>query len=209
MDAGGVGSVPSTLVSRRRTSVPDSQKSFFSGLSGVITGLAAIASAIVGLIGLSVNQGWIGGHAKSAGSGSTAGSGGSTVPGSPQTSLPGSPQTGIGGIGDTSVPGPQFAVDPTSLVFNGAIGPKDATVKVLNPGVLTINVQPPVIKGPDASRFSASPQDCSSPVEPGRSCLLKVTFNPPGPGTSNAVLVVQVSGVTKAQEVPIQATAIL
>jgi hypothetical protein len=185
--------------------VPDSQKSFFSGLSGVITGLAALASATVGVVGLSVNQGWIGGHAKAAGPGASGGSSVSTLPGSPPTT-----SGGFGAIGDTSVPGPQFTVDPTSLVFNGAIGPRDATVKVLNPGVKTVTVQtPPLIKGTDAPRFSVSSQDCSTPVEPGRSCMLKVTFNPPGPGTFNAVLVVQVDGVAKAQEVPIQATAIL
>jgi hypothetical protein len=128
------------------------------------------------------------------------------LPGSPPTGSSGSPLTGVGG---TTVAGTQFAVDPTTLVFNGAIGPKDAAVKVLNPGTVTSTVQPPAINGPDAARFSVSYQDCSRPLDPGRSCGLKVTFNPGGPGTFNAVLVVQVSGAAKAQEVPTQATAIL
>ncbi|MDP9073785.1 MAG: hypothetical protein M3N98_06320 [Actinomycetota bacterium] len=187
----------------------DSQKSFFSGLSGTIAGVATLVSAIVAMIGLSVNQGWIGGH-HSQNAGSPAATSTSTSASSPgaSTTSTSSATGGTSGV-TTSMVGPQLALDPTALAIDGAVGPKDTTVKVSNPGSVTITVTPPTITGVDAARFAVNAQDCAAPLDPGRSCQLKVTFTPPGPGTFNATLVVQADVVPRAQEVPIRATAIL
>jgi hypothetical protein len=47
-------------------------KSFFSGLHGVITGLAALITAAVAVLGLAINQGWLNGTKSGTGGGSGA-----------------------------------------------------------------------------------------------------------------------------------------
>lgn len=166
-------------------SSPD--KSFFSGLHLVITGIAALITASVAVIGLSINQGWIGGTKTGGGAG-----------------------TGTGTSGSTSVvttAAPEFAVNPTSLTLQ-PLQPTTVSVEVSNTGVVPMTVEPPTMTGTNAGRFTAQPQTCDGPVDPGRSCQLQVTFNP-APGTFSAILVVQVAGAVRATEVPITATAIL
>ena len=174
----------------------DSQKSFFSGLSGAMTGLAAVLSAIVGVVGLSVSQGWIGGTKNAATSGSASGS---------STTVAGGPPSSTAAVA-------QFSVDPSSIVFQ-AIGPREITVKVANTGVVPFTLQPPTIaSGSNADRFTVVDQSCGGSfggsVDPGRSCELKVTFIPK-PGTFTATLVVAVTGGLRAVEVPIHASAVL
>jgi hypothetical protein len=178
--------------------VSDSQKSFFSGLSGAVTGIAALLSAIVGVVGLSVNQGWIGGSKNASTTGTTAAGG---QPGSGSTS------TIYGATSSTDAAAAQFNVNPTSIVFQ-ALGPRDATVTVANTGIASFTVVPPTITGQNPDRFSVDDKGCSATVDPGRSCDLKVTFIPKA-GTFNAKFVVQVTGAARAVEIPIQATAIL
>ncbi|HEX3539492.1 MAG TPA: hypothetical protein VHT75_03525 [Acidimicrobiales bacterium] len=162
-------------------------KSFFSSLAGVVTGIAGLLTAAVAVFGVAVNQGWLHGSSRS-----------NPLPGS--TAAPASGGTPNG-------TNPQYAVAPPAVTFQ-ALGGTTTAVRVTNTGVVPITVTPPQVTGADASHFRADPGDCAAPVDPGRSCQLQVSFNP-APGTFNATLVVQVSGAVRATEVPLQAHAIL
>lgn len=155
-------------------------KSFFSGLHLAITGFAAFVTAVVAIVGLAINQGWIGGNSKSASTGGT-------------------------GSSASTAAVPQYSVDPTEIVFQ-PVGPTTASVKVTNTGVVPITVESPMVS--DTSHFSARDQTCSGSVDPGRSCQIQVTFKH-APGSFDATLVIRVTGAPKATEVSIKATAIL
>jgi hypothetical protein len=58
------------------------KKAFFAGLHGAVTGIAALATASVAIIGLSINQGWIGGTKSGGGASVTT-----TAAGRPQYSV--------------------------------------------------------------------------------------------------------------------------
>lgn len=152
------------------------KKAFFAGLHGVITGMAALATASVAIIGLSINQGWIGGTKTGGGTSVTTTAGAAA---------------------------PQFVVDPTLLSFH-LIGPPTASVDVSNVGTVPMTVRQPSLAGPGASHFSVADQTCGASVPTGHSCHLQVTFHDPG-GAFNAVLVVQVIGAATATQVPITA----
>lgn len=157
------------------------KKAFFSGLHGVITGMAALITASVAVAGLALSQGWLNGGAKGGG-------------------------TGTGTTASTAAV-PQYAVAPASIAF-APLGPTTAAIEVSNTGVVAMTVEPPLVTGPNASHFGATSQTCDAPVEPGRSCQLEVTFTQ-APGTFNAIVVVRVTGAVRAIEVPVKATAIL
>jgi hypothetical protein len=157
-------------------------KSFFSGLHGVITGLAALTTAGVAVLGLAINQGWLSGHQSGGGSG------------------------GAGTTASTAV-APQYAVDPSSVVFS-ALGSPTEPVTVSNVGSVLLTVERPRVIGPGASHFSASAGSCQGSVSPGASCQIQVTFKHAS-GTFNATLVIQVTGVAAPTTIPISATAIL
>ena len=165
-----------------------SNKSFFSGLHLLVTGLAAFVTACVAVFGVAVNQGWIGGNSRTSGATRTTGTAGGGGPGS-------------------SAAAPQFTVDPQSITFQ-SLGPTTASVKVTNTGTVTMSVKPPMVTGPNADRFTASDQSCSPSVAPGRSCQVQVAFLRTA-GSFSGTLVVQVEGAGRASEVPIQASAIL
>jgi hypothetical protein len=178
-------------------------KSFFSSLAGLITGIAGLLTATVAIFGVASSQGWLSG----AGSKSPASAGAPA-----QTTTPSAGSTTTSPIGGAGGPGgvasvPQYAVDPTSVTFP-AVGTSTTMVKVSNTGVVPLTVQPPEVTGPGASHFNASAGTCDGSVDPGRSCQIQMTFNRV-PGTFNATLVVQVMGAVQATEVPVSATAIL
>jgi hypothetical protein len=182
-------------------------KSFFSSLSGLITGIAGLLTATIAIFGVAASQGWLSSGSKAASS---------TAPGlttSTTTSTPsglGDPSTIFGSSGSSSNAAggavPQYGVDATSISFQ-AVGPTSTSVKVNNTGVVPMTVEAPSITGPGASHFTANNQGCGS-VDPGRSCQIQVNFQQ-APGTFNATLVVQITGAPRATEVAITATAIL
>ncbi len=174
-------------------------KSFFSGLTGLITGIAGIVTAAAALFGVAANQGWLR-------SSSTSNAKPGATSGAATSQTTGGAAGPTGTTGSTSSATPRYAVDPSSIVFQ-PIGATTASVKVSNTGEVPLTVEPPSVTG-DTSHFSASDHTCGSSVDPGRSCLLQVTFNK-APGTFTATLVVQVTGATRSTKVPIKATAIL
>lgn len=180
----------------------DSNKSFFSGLHGAITGFAAFVTSIVAVVGLALNQGWIGGHSRSTSPTVP------TVPGETTTSFPGETTTATSTIpGGNSVAAVTYTVVPTVVNFQ-PLGPYDAIVTVKNTGTVGMTVQPPTIDGKDSGRFAVTDFGCTAPVDAGLSCPIKVTFTP-APGTFNARMVVRVDGAPQSTEVALVAKAIL
>jgi hypothetical protein len=180
-------------------------RSFFSGLHLLITGLAALVTASVAVFGVAVNQGWLGSKSTTSGAGPGASSGSTATGSTSTTSAPGTP-----GASDTTAgAGPQYAVDPLSVTFT-SLGPTTAAVKVSNTGLVPMTVEQPMFSaGSDTSHFSANAGTCGvGSVDPGLSCQLQVTFKH-APGTFTATLDVRVTGAVRATEVSIQATAIL
>lgn len=174
----------------------ESRKSFFSSMPGFITGVAGLVSAVVAAAGLAVQQGWVGGDSGSENA--------------PAEELSESGRAALsGGSGDSEVSGarPEFAVQPASVSF-GTVGSREAKVTVRNTGEVDLRLETPTITGADPDRFRVSEGTCNGVVDPGRSCELDITFTPKS-GTFDAVLVVEAEDGTKAQEVPLEASAVL
>jgi hypothetical protein len=174
--------------------VSDPNKSFFSGLHGAVTGFAAFVTSIVAVVGLALNQGWIGGHSKST-SPTTP-----TVPGETTTST----STIPGGTASSAV---MYSVVPAVVSYQ-PFGPNDATVTVKNTGTAFMTVETPTIDGKDSGRFAVTDFGCTASVDPGLSCPIKVTFTPT-PGTFNARMIIHVVGAAQSAEVALEARAIL
>ena len=178
----------------------DPKKSFFSTLHGAITGFAAFVTSIVAVVGLALNQGWIGGHSRSTSP--TA----PTIPGETTTSTTSTTSiTTLPGVSSASAV--MYDVSPTSVSFQ-PLGPNDAIVTVKNTGTVGLTVETPTIDGKDSGRFAVTDFGCTGSVDPGLSCPIKVTFTP-APGTFNARMVIRVVGAPQSAEVALMAKAIL
>ncbi|MFN2503943.1 MAG: choice-of-anchor D domain-containing protein [Acidimicrobiales bacterium] len=171
-------------------------KSFWSTTSGLVTGLAGTVTGIVGLVTVATQMGWIGSDdADTSPTGVTTE--GSAAPGA--TTRSGAPAAAT----------PSFTVDPLQVTFEN-LGPKKATVEVVNTGSAPMTVEQPSIDGDNPGQFSASAPTCTRrDVEPGRSCDVEVTFTPAKAGTPySATLVIEVTGA-RPQEVDLSGSALL
>lgn len=181
------------------------RKPFWTSIPGVATGAAGVVSAIVGLLGVSAQLGWIGGDGDGDATPSTT-----TIAGETPSSTA---STGAGATTTTATAARagQFEVDPTSLAL-GALGqPRDASVTVRNTGEVPLTMQTPTISGPDDEQFEATDVSCTKSALPaGRSCQVKVTLTPQRAGAQfSAVLVVAAANAPREVEVELQGTALL
>lgn len=154
------------------------KRSFWSTIPGFLTGLAGVLTAVVTLLGLAVNQGWIG-----DGGGADGGAGSAGVP--------------------------RITVEPERLTFRKvSLQAVVETVTVLNDGTEPVSLESE-ITGDDAGTFSAEDAECAkAPLPPGRSCPVEVTFDA-GTGQYSATLVITADGGDGAEEVPLEATAVV
>lgn len=177
-------------------------RAFFSTLPGVVSGVAAFVTAIVGLITVAVQLGWVGdddggGASTTVTTGAGGGAGGTGSGG------------GGGGASTTVVGTGQLSVTPTRLAF-APLQAKEATVTVRNDGNGSVTLQPPTLEGPDRAQFSAAYSGCPTTLAPGRSCPVRVTFSPTRAGRYQATLVVApTQGTARAVEVGIEGNHIL
>ena len=173
----------------------EGKRSFFATIPGLVTGLAGLLTGIVGLVTVLIQLGVVGGD-----NASDSTSGGATT-------VTQGAQAGGGGPSTTEVP--RFVVNPTVLDFASG-GPRTKTVTVKNDSnSVLLNVQSPQITGADRAQFSVSSGNCTSPVGPGRTCELSVTFSPSGPLRNyQASLEVGAQGA-RAQEVRLTASSVL
>ncbi len=185
--------------------------SFWSTMPGFVTGAAGLLTALVGLLGLSVQLGWIGGGGSGAGNGTSTTV--STVPGASTTVAAGSATTVAGSSSATKPAGQtgtaQFTVEPTSVDFTvGA--PRQATVKVRNTGEVPLTVKAPTVNGSGATHFVAGDVNCTGqPLAPGRSCELQVVFAPKAGGAVSAVVAIAAAEAPKQIEVQVKGSSLL
>lgn len=181
----------------------DNQRSFWSTIPGLVTGLAGLLTGIVGLVTVLIQLNVIGGGS----SNKTAATEPAPAAGGITTTAPvagGNASTATTGLGS-------FSLSPKPLTF----GPTDPTVKtitVTNMGTAPITLKPPTVTGDNADQFSAAFDSCTSaPIIPGLSCTLKVTFKPGGPlGSYKATLqVAPATGAVRGDEVPLTASTLL
>ncbi|MEA2828383.1 MAG: Abnormal spindle-like microcephaly-assocd, ASPM-SPD-2-Hydin [Actinomycetota bacterium] len=171
-------------------------KPFWSTVPGVVTGAAGVISAIVGLLGISVQLGWIGGDDKAAVSSSS----GDAVVTTTLSTVRGATTTPSV---STAKPG-EFSVDPQTVTFE-PLKAKEATVIVKNTGDVPLTVRMPVISGTEAANFTIADETCTaSTLERGRTCEIKVAFAATQPGHFEAKLAVAASGVPRQVEVSLK-----
>ena len=174
-------------------------KGFFSTLPGVVSGIAVVLTAIVGLLTVSVQLGWIGGDDDGDGGGSSAAT---TV------------STGAGGAGgggsnrSTSGGAAELTVDKTKLTFV-PLQTKEMTVTVTNDGTGPVTLRRPEITGTDSGQYTAAFASCPTPLGPGVSCPVRVTFAPTKAGKSTATLVVTPADGGRAVQVQIEGNHLL
>ncbi|MBW3611656.1 MAG: DUF1573 domain-containing protein [Actinobacteria bacterium] len=153
------------------------ERSFWSSIPGLLTGLAGVLTGVVGLLGLAFNQGWLG-------DGPTGGEGASA--------------------GAEVV---RISVDPKSLSFEkGPAGADTETVTVTNDGTEPVTIST-TVTGEDEDTFEAQDGDCTrSQIPSGASCSVEVVFDA-GAGRYEAMLVVSANDDEQRQQVELTATS--
>jgi hypothetical protein len=159
--------------------VSTSKKSFWSSVPGLVTGMAGVLTAAVGLITVLISLGVIGGN---------GGSGPSPPVGTNGSGASGSTSSGGSGAGSTSAAGGSTGVTPTTTakasfavdrpaVTLGTLANKAAVVTVTNQGTTALAVKAPRLDGPQKDQFTVDASDCTRRAVPsGSSCSIKVTF---------------------------------
>ncbi|HVL03495.1 MAG TPA: choice-of-anchor D domain-containing protein [Acidimicrobiales bacterium] len=150
------------------------ERAFWSSLPGILTGLAGILTAAVALLGLGLSQGWIG--------------------------------DGGGGDGSVDAGGEvvRISVEPETVSLRRLPlqDPPKATVEVVNDGTAPVTLEAE-ITGDDAGQFTSDGTDCTtSPLPPGRTCEVTVTFQESG--EASATLVISANGGELAREVELE-----
>ena len=176
----------------------ENKRSFFATIPGLVTGLAGLLTGIVGLVTVLIQLNVIGGDDSNGSTGVNAGG--------PVTSAP----PGGGGAGGTT-PATRpatFTVDPKSLKL--AVNEREKSLKVTNDGPGAITMLAPEFSGTDKAVFKTDAGCTNTRLEAGRSCTLRVLFNPSGPLKSyTATLVLNADRTARATEVPVDATTLL
>ena len=168
-------------------------RSFWSSIPGLVTGLAGVLTAVVGLVTVLIQLDVIGGDDSSNDTTTS-----STRPGASATPSGGG-SGGTSGQGGRSTP--KFAVSPTSVKLDTLLA-KEATVTVSNTGSTALSVEAPELDGPGAAEFSVDAQACTTAtVAVGRKCAIKVTYAPSARGEHSATLQVNVAGASDPEEV--------
>jgi len=177
------------------------RRSFWSSVPGFVTGAAGLVTAIVGLLTISVQAGWLG-----DGNGGTTST--STRPGTATTSPGGTVTTGTGASGAAGAG--SFEVTPRTLEL-GAVGGSTGVVTVENTGATPLNLMSVEVEGARADAFEVDASQCTAvTLRPGRTCDLRVkTVTGALGGRSEATLVVAAEGGAPVREVDLVASGLL
>lgn len=186
----------------------DTKRSFWSTTAGVVTGVASVLTAIVGLLGAGASLGWFGSKdndsksaANAASSTTNGGATSSTAFGATTTTVFGRTATTAGFSLTPLQP------SPDQLTFD-SLGARDQQVTIRNTSSTTLTLRKPTVSGVDASQFTATDLTCGTRLDANRTCEVKVTFLATKSGTSTATLVVQPDG-PPALEVPLRGSRLI
>jgi hypothetical protein len=183
------------------------ERSFWSTIPGLVTGLAGLLTGIVGLLTVAVQLGWIGSDdddsSKQTDTTAPATAGNDGGPGTTVSAL-------LGGGARSATTAPSaggLTVEPASVTFP-AVGSREEVVTVRNATNAAIALRAPTISGVNANQFTATNVDCGTSLAAGRSCSVKVTFAASRGGESTANLVIQPAN-GPAREVPLVGRTLL
>ncbi len=169
----------------------DNKRSFWSTTAGVVTGVASVLTALVGLLTVSINLGWLGskddGSKRAATTGETTSSPSTTAFAATTTTPTGRTSSAAA----TSLT--PLAGTPAQLTFD-SLGGRDEQVTIRNNSAVSLTLRRPTIAGVDASQFTATDLTCGTRLDANRTCEVKVTFLATKAGTSSATLVLQPEG---------------
>jgi phage tail tape-measure protein len=175
--------------------VSEARRSFWSSVPGLVTGLAGVLTAVVGLVAVLIQLGVIGGKGASSGTGGTTGT---SVAGSGSTSSTAEPRT--------------FEVRPTTLDFPPTAA-REQTLTVRNTSASgALGSLQSTFTGGNSDRFSVSGVTCNSALPPNGTCTLKVTFTPPSGATLqkySATLRVSAKDAPQVAEVSLTASIVI
>ncbi len=184
------------------------KKPFWSSVPGVVTGVAGVVSAIVGLLGVSLQLGWIGGDDGSPSAATSTSVAGAAGAAGGSTSTPPPTLRGATTVPSSTAASGKFEVNPASISFEPLQPSRESIVTVVNTGDVSLTVRAPRLSGSGADHFRATDVDCTkSPLVAGLSCQVKVTFAPQRPGQYEARLVVETSNALRATEVALKGNA--
>jgi hypothetical protein len=184
----------------------ESKRPFWSTTAGVVTGVASVLTAIVGLLTVSINLGWLGSKndaRPAASASSSTSSAASTTTFGATTTTP-SGRTGTTSASSSLTP---LQATPLQLTFD-SLGPRDQQVTVRNTSAAAVTLRPPAIAGVDSTQFTATDLTCGTRLDANRTCEVRVTFLATKTGASTATLVVQPDGVP-ALEVPLRGSRLI
>lgn len=154
------------------------ERSFWSGIPGLLTGLAGVLTAVVGLLGLALSQGWIG-------------------DGTAEENL-----AGDGGVTEVV----RISVKPEDVSLTQP-GRAAVTVTVTNGGNQPVSVTTEVT-GEGRDSFKIDNSECAGgPIAPGRTCPINVELDA-GVGQHDARLVVSAEGGKDNAEVALSGTSV-
>jgi centrosomal CEP192-like protein len=184
----------------------EKKKSFWSGASGTVAAVAAMVTALAGVVPLVMS---VRNHDEKP-----AGAAGPTPTASvtPTEATP-SPGEGEAPGGPGAAVAPPVIASPGSLDFGKVppnLGSSTQAVQLVNTGQDPVTVEQLRIVGPAAAAFTISEGTCQEGTElaPDATCDVKVRFAPSGAGSQQATLVVQRTPGEPLQ-VPLSGTASL
>lgn len=190
------------------------ERSFWSTTTGFVTGLAGVLTAVVGLVTVAAQVGWLG--SDDGGEGTPAGNPTqSTAPGGGQSSGPagttGTTSRGLtgGNTATTAASLTPLSASPATVTDFDTLAKRERLVTIRNSGSSSIPLRPPAIEGIDASQFTTSGVTCGSRLDANRTCEVKITYQGTRTGQHSAKLVIQPADSTPALEVPLAGSRVL
>jgi len=184
--------------------------SVWTSIPGVVGGIAATVTGLVGLATVANQAGWLGGDDNKPASKSDSTTTSTPVDGS-TTTVFGSPTTpfggssGLGGAGIASV-----ELAPSRVVFGG-LGGGSQRVTVTNEGDGPVTVETVEIEGDNPQSFKVDGSGCVLvTLAPGRACIVEVETSAGGlAGRATARLMVGVEGSASPAQTILEASGLL
>ena len=180
-------------------------KSFWSSVPGVITGVASVVTAAVGLIGAGVTLGWF--SSKDSHTDTSVSAAATTSTSTLDTTTTTLFGRTSGGTTATTASLSPLQATPTTLTFD-ALGARDQTVTVRNTTAASVSLRSPAIAGVDTSEFVAKDLTCGTHLDANRSCEVQVTYRATRAGNVTAKLVIEPTNAP-AVEVPIKGSRLI
>ena len=104
-----------------------------------------------------------------------------------------------------------FSVSPSTVPFgNQLVGAASSaqTLTVTNTGTSNLTISAKGLAGADPGQFALGADTCNTPVEPGNTCTIAVSFSPTSPGDKSATLEFTSNALTSPDTVTLSGTGV-